>query len=430
MKKDAKIIIGVAAVLLFLLLVSPGQKQDIGVEYYKDGERVYRGSLFTAAFIKYDQVRFNIYADNTGGVDITSWEVTGGSPSIFVNAFPTTSGTNLMVGEENKIVMSSDLINASDLAAMSQPVNFNLQIKANYDDGSSDTREANLQLEFAESVGGGGGFSINKIWLTDNDISAPYSSCSWTHIWSSRNFSVGSDYSEFKEVYYNISANTNKEYTGWYLQINSLDTNDYYRWNIGYDRIDKATRREIQSIIGKSKRYNLALYTKADANCYGGKSTNVDYINVEIVYFGPGEGGGEAKFYNEDSSFYGCNDWCNKDYTSWTDIPNNGWNITGMDFIEGYNVELDIGTPTGCSGESGRVRLLINGEVIDSVSNYCYDCWNTKNFKSTIYPIDSRGEDTIKLQMKSEANGCIKIRNIKTEILYNGDSALNKDPIQ
>jgi hypothetical protein len=151
MAKQNYTVFWILGIFILLILILPKlqiQKEaeplSIVVEYYKDGQKV---SGFFSAFIVYDQVRFNIYASNVGGTPLSNIQLVGASPKIFKDNLPLKSYETLAVGEKNKLIFSTALINIDYFLLMTQPVNFWAEVSA---DGATENSETTFQLTFQQ----------------------------------------------------------------------------------------------------------------------------------------------------------------------------------------------------------------------------------------------------------------------------------------
>lgn len=122
----------------------------IVIEHYSNGKKVGR---LLSAFVKYDQIRINIYASNKGNIDIVNFSVVSAEPEIFYNSLPKFSNITLRPGDTNRLIFTTDLMNVTDLLELPQPINFYVKIKAADRGGNTEYKETNLSYEFVESLG-------------------------------------------------------------------------------------------------------------------------------------------------------------------------------------------------------------------------------------------------------------------------------------
>lgn len=149
-KKNDDTIFWVAGILLLLLVVTQqnvNQEEDFSmrINYYKDGVQVFHKNLFSIVTGSYDQISFNIYGTNEGIFNITDMQIVDASPIEFKNALPTTNQT-LGAGEINKLLWTSDLINATIFESFPQPVDFWFNISGNAEDVEVVYEEGGINL--------------------------------------------------------------------------------------------------------------------------------------------------------------------------------------------------------------------------------------------------------------------------------------------
>jgi len=114
----------------------------VEVQYFKEGVEV--TGLF-GAYIEYDQVRFNIFATSEGST-LSGIELVDASPLIFKEALPTTSFATLEPFEKNKLIFTSDFVDAIALSNLPQPVDFWLEVSA----PGSANEETTFSLTFTQ----------------------------------------------------------------------------------------------------------------------------------------------------------------------------------------------------------------------------------------------------------------------------------------
>jgi len=149
-------IIGIVILLLVLKSTLPSEPFSITTDYYKDGRKV--SGLFST-FIQYDQIRLNLHASNDGQLKISDIKLVSATPEIFNNSLPKISFETLEVGEKNKLVFTSNFIDANTLASLPQPVVFWAKISGKDEFGTTYTEETTFSLSFIQEVGGGTIFS-------------------------------------------------------------------------------------------------------------------------------------------------------------------------------------------------------------------------------------------------------------------------------
>lgn len=149
-KKNDDTIFWIAGILLLLIVVSQSnfnQQEDFSmrINYYKDGVQVFQKNLFSIVTGDYDQISFNIYGTNEGNLNLTNMRIVDASPIEFKNALSTTT-QSLEVGEINKLLWTSDLINATIFESFLQPVDFWFNISATAENVETVYQEGGLNL--------------------------------------------------------------------------------------------------------------------------------------------------------------------------------------------------------------------------------------------------------------------------------------------
>ena len=81
------------------------------------------GSWVTPPGTNYTHISFDVFGTNTGDYPVTNMIVVGANPIEFKDALPTTT-QSLAIGETNKLLWVSDLINTTPLEAYPQPITF------------------------------------------------------------------------------------------------------------------------------------------------------------------------------------------------------------------------------------------------------------------------------------------------------------------